>query len=396
MLRAVGQARGVTEFAARESRGSGVPPALVIRWADGRTDRLAPVADTYFACPTHRNLGDQEVFKVGNDVAALLVFPFQVRPGLRVVQAELLATSPKQYGRRLDIGVFAPAPPAGPDAPKGPAGLSAGFDHDRDIGRHPAVLYAETFERSASLAKVSTDPAARGALARVARDPEAGFEPLDGHALRVRIPKGGRLGLNHHIRFADLGVPEPEEAYFRYHLRLGADWDPVVDGGKLPGFAGTYGVAGWGMRPSDGSNGWSARGAFMRVEGGEDDQATAARYVGTYAYTASSEGRSGEIWGWNRGYTGRLLKGRWYAVEQYVRMNTPGADDGVLRVWIDGVLAFERTDLRWRTAPELRIESVWLNVYHGGTARTDRDLTLYVDNIVIAREHIGPGRFGGR
>jgi hypothetical protein len=39
------------------------------------------------------------------------------------------------------------------------------------------------------------------------------------------------------------------------------------------------------------------------------------------------------------------------------------------------------------------VESVWLNVYHGGVEKADRDLTLYIDNLVIARRYIGPGRF---
>lgn len=29
----------------------------------------------------------------------------------------------------------------------------------------------------------------------------------------------------------------------RYYLRFGDNWKPVVDGGKLPGFAGTYNKA---------------------------------------------------------------------------------------------------------------------------------------------------------
>ena len=129
----------------------------------------------------------------------------------------------------------------------------------------------------------------------------------------------------------------------------------------------------------------------MRIQ--PEQASSQSRAIGTYAYTAGNEDQMGDVWGWNRGPTGVLPKNRWVAIEQQVRMNTVGRDDGVLRVWIDGQLAFERTDIRWRTVPDLKVESVWFNIYHGGTAKADRDMTLYIDNLVIARKPIGPGRF---
>jgi hypothetical protein len=73
-----------------------------------------------------------------------------------------------------------------------------------------------------------------------------------------------------------------------------------------------------------------------------------------------------------------------------VKLNTPGEKDGVLRVWIDGRPAFEKTDLRFRHTPELRIEQVWMNVYHGGREPSPHDQHLYIDNVVIARKYVGP------
>ena len=45
---------------------------------------------------------------------------------------------------------------------------------------------------------------------------------------------------------------EPEEMYFRYYIRFGDTWE-TGQGGKLPGFGGTYGIAGWGGRKSNGT-----------------------------------------------------------------------------------------------------------------------------------------------
>ena len=216
----------------------------------------------------------------------------------------------------------------------------------------------------------------------VLADSARSFEPLEGKALRIRVDQGGHYGTSIQFKFKKHLGEEPEEIYFRYYLRLADDWDPAR-GGKLPGIAGTYGRAGWGGRPSDGRNGWSARGLFR----GQRDGKTP---IGFYCYHADMKGRYGSEWRWERERLGYLENNRWYCVEQHAWMNTPGENDGILRGWVDGRLAFEKTDVRMRDTEELRIESVWLNVYLGGTWTATSDHHLYVDNVVIARQYIGP------
>jgi hypothetical protein len=218
----------------------------------------------------------------------------------------------------------------------------------------------------------------------VAADPDRKFEPLRGKALRVRVEKGGHYGMSLQYVFRKRTGREPEEVYFRYYLRLADDWDPAR-GGKLPGIAGTYGRAGWGGRRVNGRDGWSARGLFR----GQKDGKTP---IGFYCYHADMKGRYGSDWLWDRDGLGRLANNRWYCIEQYARMNAPGKNDGVLRGWVDGRLAFERTDVRMRDVPALKIETVWLNVYLGGTWTARSEHHLYIDNVVIARKPIGPLR----
>src|SRR5690606_30973736 len=145
---------------------------------------------------------------------------------------------------------------------------------------------------------------------------------------------------------------EPEEVYFRYYLRFADDWNPTVTGGKLPGLAGTYDKGGWGGRRSDGTNGWSMRGSFHKTSS-KSNPVSSLYAIGTYAYHADMKSRYGEDWNWPRRGLGLLEKNRWYCIEQYVKLNTPGAADGVMRAWVDGRLAFERTDIRSRTVPTL-------------------------------------------
>ena len=216
----------------------------------------------------------------------------------------------------------------------------------------------------------------------VSTDAARKFEPLAGRAMRIRVDRGGHYGASIVYRFKEQSGAEPEEIYFRYYLRFADDWDPA-GGGKLPGISGTYGRAGWGGRPSNGSNGWSARGLFKK----QIDGRTATGY---YCYHADMKGRYGSNWIWDTEERGYLENNRWYCIEQYAKMNTPGRNDGILRGWVDGQVAFEKEDVRMRDVDTLRIEAVWLNVYLGGSWAAKSDHHLYIDDVVIASEYIGP------
>jgi len=374
--------KGTFRFHSREAADEALRPALVISTA-GEAFALAPEADTHLDRSTYRSLGREESLAAGH---VLLRFPlarFAARTGIESATLRLHTFS--QYGDG-EVAVFRcrqghTQPPCEPCM-----GLAATYPGDSSIDKDRAVIFAIDFE-SASWKDEWTF--AQGTIEPVAADVERRFEPLAGKAIRVRIPRGENGAMNVGFGFKKKIGVEPEEIYFRYYLRLGDDWNQTVDGGKMPGLSGTYGVAGWGGRRSDGRNGWSARGAFARSIP-EGNPLAGTHPIGTYCYHADQPGDYGDIWLWQEGYRGFLQKNRWYSVEQYVRLNVPGEKDGILRAWIDGRLAFEKEGLRFRIAPHLRIEQVWMNVYHGGTAPSPRDQHLFIDNVVIAREYIGP------
>ena len=148
-------------------------------------------------------------------------------------------------------------------------------------------------------------------------------------------------------------------------------------------------MAGWGGRKPDGTDGWSARGNYaLSITG--DNPLAGTHPIGTYCYYADQPGTYGDTWLWTKEYKGFLKKNRWHCIEQYVRMNTPGVHNGVIRAWVDGRPAFEKSDIMFRTVDSLKIEQVWMNVYHGGTAVSPYDQHLYFDNVVVARQYIGP------
>ena len=207
------------------------------------------------------------------------------------------------------------------------------------------------------------------------------FVPHRGRALRISVDQGGHYGLSLAYQFKKRMGHEPEEIYFRYYLRLADDWDPR-NGGKLPGIGGTYGRAGWGGRKVDGTDGWSARGLFL-------GQQAARTQIGFYCYHADMKGTYGDNWLWkDNGFPG-LENNRWYCIEQHARMNTAGANDGVLRAWVDGVNVFDKSDVRMRDVDSLKIEMIWLNLYHGGKWTAETPDHLYIDDVVISRMPIG-------
>lgn len=376
---------GAVNFNSREHQDVAARPLLLVQWRDGPDQILSPVADASLPCSTHKSVGDRSVIQIKDGTNGVFVFPVDRSRLGQILRAELRLTADRVYHRDTAVGAYALRLP-GAQARK-QTGLSSSFAADKGIEAHPAVVLSERFESRGWSDKWSNF-SGKSHVEVIESDPGNGFVPLDGRALKVTVAAGSVLGLNAQYSFDQLLGEEPESMYFRYYLRLGDNWDPTVDGGKLPGFSGTYNRGGWGARKSDGKNGWSARGAFLKVRGGAIK--SAYRNIGSYVYSADMPQKYGSTWGWSMGRGGSLEKNRWYSIEQFVRLNTPGMSDGVLRTWVDGELAFEKMDIRYRDVADLKIEALWMNVYHGGTSPAVSDLSLYIDNLVISREYVGP------
>ena len=390
LIRGVGGSpTGIVEFHSREADDARVRPVLQLFWDDHSSTNAAPSADTRLRCSTIYSLGTGKTLAAGGDSNLLIRFALPPPSAERRLTRAIvhLTTTSTQYGD-ANLGVFLLDPPVTLAIAPPQPGLAALYPGDDGIERDPDVIFSERFE--------SPEWKRRWSYVRetdtfdlVASDRALKFESLAGKALRVKVAKGNHMGLDARYRFAEEIGLEPEEIYFRYYLRLADDWRPTRDGGKLPGIAGTYNSGGWGGRKSNGKNGWSMRGEFGKVI--EPQHPLAGRTpIGTYAYHAETAGSYGEIWPWSQGRPGVLESDRWYCIEQYFKVNMVGKSDGVFRAWIDGVPVFEKRDIRVRDLPALKIEEVWLDIYHGGTEVSPYDQHLYIDNVVIARKYIGP------
>lgn len=81
--------------------------------------------------------------------------------------------------------------------------------------------------------------------------------------------------------------------------------------------------------------------------------------------------------------------GRWVCVETRVKLNTPGQQDGLNQLWIDGRLEAERNGLDWRgTYQDYGINAVFLEAYWNQGSPVDQ--SRWIDNFVVSTKPIGP------
>ena len=386
------QAGNPVSFHSREFSDAALRPTLALKWADGRRKLLEATADAAFDCSTYKALGSLDNLMLATHSSVAVRFALKAEPGQTApVEAQLWMTRlPQGLGAASSIEVQQLQLGLGDAGSPRPGGLASQYPRDQGLERHPDVLFVDRFDggKLSDLWLKSKDSNVKV----VEDDLPQGFAAFDGPALRVTIDKGAQLGSDLRYRFRQHQGAEPDEIYFRYYLRLSRSWAGAVEGGKLPGLAGTYGQAGWGGRGWDGQKGWSLRGAY----GLPTDAAhplPAHVLLGTYAYHGGSGSTYGEVLPWaGSAAAGVVALDRWWCIEQHVKLNTPGRPDGVLEVWIDGRPVLARTDLRLRDLPTLHVEEAWLNIFHGGMKTATAAMHAYVDNVVIARSYIGPAR----
>jgi hypothetical protein len=89
--------------------------------------------------------------------------------------------------------------------------------------------------------------------------------------------------------------------------------------------------------------------------------------------------------------------GVWQCWEFMLEANTPGKADGRQAMWLDGKLVGAFEGIRWRKEGDLKINCFWLE--HFGYDSSDptqqyhkEKQTVWFDDVVIAREYVGPRR----
>lgn len=83
--------------------------------------------------------------------------------------------------------------------------------------------------------------------------------------------------------------------------------------------------------------------------------------------------------------------GKWYCIEQFIDAGTAVSDgsaaDGVLDFWVDGLEVGPWTQVWWRTAPTLKINTVWLYLFNHDDTHSVQG--LLIDDVVVSTSRIG-------
>ena len=237
-----------------------------------------------------------------------------------------------------------------------------------------------------------------GSIERPTTIAEPGPHNLDGnHAAQLRVPPGsGGHGIIKHL-------PEHDRLYARWYVQ----WEPGHDiAAKHHGPGGLAADVSWYL----GRSGIRPNGDEYFVSTLEPS--TQPPHV-MYAYTYSRgmymdcADPNGRCWGDHfpcyaaPRYCTRpqhLPKveqsgtetGTWYCFEQLIDAGTPTTDaeqrDGRLNFWIDELEIGPWTDLWWRTVPSLKVNRLWLYLYHH---EAHSEPGILVDNVVVSTSRIG-------
>lgn len=189
----------------------------------------------------------------------------------------------------------------------------------------------------------------------------ASFPIVDGQTvLRVKAVQGSEHGYKFMTRFGHIGVPQQTEVYMKYELFLPSTANMSYRG-KLPGLGGL----------PDSQGGWyTSTGGNMKQDSFSvrlhprptTDYSVGYPWFDAYIYAWHANGKyygAVDQWGLKVPITGdlshshtskktiRIPQGRWFPVQMRVKLNTPGVNNGVLEMWIDGVKGVSLSDVQW-------------------------------------------------
>lgn len=226
---------------------------------------------------------------------------------------------------------------------------------------------------------------------------EEGPEGRD-DVLKITFEEDSRWGADYRHSFEAMGVEPRTEVYFSYDIYFEPGFEFIGDG-KFGGLAGISEDT----DPLETSAGgdYDEDSFSVRAMWRED------RSVVMYLYARHGNGKDiDDRRNYGYGITSRfrnpdgstedvLEAGRWYRIEHRVVLNTPGVDDGIYEMWIDGHKGVSVDDVQYRTDeyPDLRINQVMSAYFFGGGSDEfpTRDNVAYTDDWALTDGWRGMG-----
>lgn len=211
-------------------------------------------------------------------------------------------------------------------------------------------------------------------------------------SLRHAVPTGSHYGAHDYWNFPTNGFGtmgldpgQPDAVTTQFSLYMPSNFSqPAGDTCKLyvSGMNASAGPNYGGGGTPTGDDGWSVRLAS------KGNTTAGQTQVGNYTYHMDQARIYGE-----EEYFTTLQYGQWYDFETYVKLNSVNADgtanyDGISRVWINGTLSYDRTNLRWRTTTDQGFDRLGPQTYWGGDMTSPQNNYFYYDDQRIRVEEV--------
>ena len=269
-------------------------------------------------------------------------------------------------------------------------GMAAAFVGDQGISSHPAVIFADNFETGDFQERWdscrNTDGKVLTLVDDSAADPAIGLQSLKVCATLGHDTGGG---MTKWFNSADA-------VFIRFYTKF----DPTCDyvhhfctlraNKSLQGKDKWSGFGGAGLKPEG-----DVRFSTALEPWGNWGRWPAPGRWNFYSYWHEMD-RSGDGHCWGNGFRPQALadipKGTWICAEFMLTHNTPGQADGEQAFWIDGILRGHWKGITWRTSATLWANAFTLESYITDRWTKNKTNVVYFDNVVIARQYIGPAQ----
>ncbi|MEO8614085.1 MAG: hypothetical protein ABI600_03010 [Luteolibacter sp.] len=273
------------------------------------------------------------------------------------------------------------------DLPEGP-GLADRFPGDQNIASNPAVIFSEDFETKDYAARWDD---VRNEGKRVLSLVDPALPVLGRHCLQVTADLESNTGGGLTKWFTS-----SETLFIRFYTKFDRECDYVHHFVTLRA-----------NRSLQGEGRWSGFGKAGLLPKGDDYFITALEPAGEwtkwpapghwnfYTYWPDmKKAPDGNYWGnsFKPDQQADIKKGEWICAEFMLKHNTPGKPDGEQAYWINGRRMGSWTGIKWRTVPELMANSLTLESYVTDMWTKHQINIVSFDNLVIAKEYIGPTR----
>jgi len=286
--------------------------------------------------------------------------------------------------------------------PEGSTGIAAKYPLDKGIETDPAVLLADDFEeydKPEDLKKRWTNYFGEDIVIDDRSDAAYSGKKAIEFRMAVNIPRERSIGVQKYLK------DEKDLIFVRYYVKYSKLFDITGSSHNGAGVGAHYedrnGRATAGI-PGDGYNKF-----LVTLEHWRGDAETPnPGHVNNYVYHADQRTRwgdhffptgvispfTGEPFDYGPGFVSRPDRipelCRSYCYEFMVKANEPKKRDGRIAVWIDGEIAADFTNIRFREDANIKIDRMSFGLHCHRNPNTEA--SVWYDNIVMAESYIGP------